>query len=53
MKIEFEDIALEELYTNGSTNSGQYRKLPKDVVKQYVKVVNYKGRSPFGGSVLH
>ena len=41
MKIEFEDIALEELYTNGSTNSGQYRKLPKDVVKQYVKVVNY------------
>ena len=40
-KIEFEDIALEELYTNGSTNSGQYRKLPKDVVKQYVKVVNY------------
>ena len=41
MKIEFEDIALEELYTNGSTNSGQYRKLPKDVVKQYIKVVNY------------
>ena len=41
MKIEFEDKALEELYTNGSTNSGRYRKLPKDVVKQYVKVVNY------------
>ena len=41
MKIEFEDKALEELYTNGATNSGQYRKLPKDVVKQYVKVVNY------------
>ena len=41
MKIEFEDIALEELYTSGTTNSGQYRKLPKDVVKQYVKVVNY------------
>ena len=43
MKIEFEDIALEELYTSGTTNSGQYRKLPKDVVKQYVKVV--KGSS--------
>ena len=41
MKIEFEDIALEELYTTGTTNSGQYRKLSKDVVKQYVKVVNY------------
>jgi len=26
MKIEFEDIALEELYTNGTTNSGQQSK---------------------------
>ena len=41
MKIEFEDIALEELYTNGATTDGKYRKLPKDIIRQYVKVVNY------------
>ena len=41
MKIEFEDAALEELYVSGTTTSNQYRKLSKDVVKQYVKVVNY------------
>ena len=41
MRIEFEDLALEELYTNGTTTDGKYRKLPKDVIKQYVKVVNY------------
>lgn len=41
MKIEFADTALEELYTKGSTQSGQYRRLSKDVVKQYIKVVNY------------
>ena len=41
MKIEFEDVALEELYVSGTTASSQYRKLSKDVVKQYVKVVNF------------
>ena len=41
MKIYFEDVALEELYVSGATSSNQYRKLAKDVVKQYVKVVNY------------
>lgn len=41
MKIEFADTALEELYTKGTTQSGQYRRLSKDVVKQYIKVVNY------------
>ena len=41
MKIYFEDVALEELYISGATSSNQYRKLAKDVVKQYVKVVNY------------
>ena len=41
MKIVFEDSALEELYVNGTTTHSQYRKLAKDVVKQYVKVVNY------------
>ncbi len=41
MKIFFVDKALEELYTSGTTTNNQYRKLSKDVVKQYVKVVNY------------
>ena len=41
MKIEFEDVALKELYVSGTTASSQYRKLSKDVVKQYVKVVNF------------
>jgi proteic killer suppression protein len=41
MNIEFEDKALEELYTQGSTVDGKYRKLSKDVVKQYNKVVNF------------
>lgn len=41
MKIVFEDSALEELYVNGTTTHSQYHKLAKDVVKQYVKVVNY------------
>ena len=41
MKIEFKHTALEELYTNGKTQDHQYKRLSKDVVKQYIKVVNY------------
>ena len=41
MRITFEDTALEELYVNGATNSSKYRKLPQDLIKQYIKVVNY------------
>ena len=41
MNIEFETKALEELYTLGSTSDSNYKRLPKDVVKRYVKVVNY------------
>ena len=41
MNIEFENSALEELYTNGKTHDHQYKRLSKDVVKQYIKVVNY------------
>ena len=41
MNIEFEDTALEELYASGSTQDSQYKRLSKDVVKRYVKVVNY------------
>ena len=41
MIIEFADAALEELYTYGTTQNHQYRRLPKDIVKRFVKVVNY------------
>ena len=40
MNIEFENADLEELYTNGKTQDHQYKRLSKDVVKQYIKVVN-------------
>ena len=41
MFIEFEDKALEDLFTTGSTSDNRYNKLPKDIIKRYVKVVNY------------
>ncbi|MBQ9230911.1 MAG: type II toxin-antitoxin system RelE/ParE family toxin [Prevotella sp.] len=41
MNIEFENAALEELYVKGSTTDSKYKKLPKDIVKRYAKVVNY------------
>ena len=41
MNIEFENTALEELYTSGATQNHQYKRLAKDIVKRYVKVVNY------------
>ena len=41
MNIEFENQALEELYTRGATKANEYRRLPKDIVKRYVKTVNY------------
>ena len=41
MNIEFGDTALEELYTRGTTQSHQYKRLPKDIIKRFVKVVNY------------
>ncbi|MBO7260701.1 MAG: type II toxin-antitoxin system RelE/ParE family toxin [Bacteroidaceae bacterium] len=41
MNIIFEDKALEELYAEGVTKSSNYRKLSKDVIKQYIKVVNF------------
>lgn len=41
MKVEFENAALEELYTYGTTQDRQYKRLSKDIVKRYVKVVNY------------
>ena len=41
MSIEFKNSALEELYTDGSTEDRQYKRLSKEIVKRYVKVVNY------------
>jgi proteic killer suppression protein len=41
MNIEFDNAALEELYTTGTTKDSQYKKLPKDIVKRFIKVVNY------------
>lgn len=41
MNISFDDKALEELYLSGSTKDHKYKKLAQDVVKQYVKAVNY------------
>ena len=41
MNIEFENVALEELYTTGYTTDHQYKRLSRDVVKRFIKVVNY------------
>lgn len=41
MNIDFDNTALEELYTKGETQDHQYKRLPKNIVKQYVKTVNY------------
>ena len=41
MNIEFDDKALEELYTTGTTKERKYKKLSQDVVKQYIKTLNY------------
>ena len=41
MNVEFEDKALEELYVFGITKNKKYNKLSNDVIKQYVKAVNY------------
>lgn len=41
MIIEFDDPSLEELYSSGVTNNHSYRKLSKEIIKQYVKTINY------------
>lgn len=41
MNIKFDNIALEELYTNGMTQDHKYKRLSQDIVKRYVKVVNF------------
>lgn len=42
MNVAFDDIALEELYMSGSTKERKYKNLSIEVVKQYVKTVNYQ-----------
>lgn len=41
MTIDFDNKALEELYTKGVTKDNSYRRLSRDIVKRYIKVVNY------------
>ncbi len=41
MIIEFAEKALEDLYLTGCTTDKRYERLPKDIVKRYVKVVNF------------
>ena len=41
MNIEFDNAALEELYVSGVTKDNKYKKLSKDIVKRYIKVVNF------------
>ena len=40
MFIEFGEKSLEDLYLTGSTDDKKYERLPKDIKKRYVKVVN-------------
>ena len=41
MNVKFETKALEDLYLSGTTEDKQYNRLSKDIVKRYIKVVNY------------
>ena len=41
MNIAFESSSLEELYTTGKTSDRLYKRLPQDIIKRFIKVVNY------------
>ena len=41
MIVDFENKALEDLYLKGTTEDPRYKRLSKDIVKRFVKVVNY------------
>ena len=41
MKIDFDSTALEELYSSGTTLDKRYKRLPEDIIRRYVKTVNY------------
>lgn len=40
MFIEFGEKSLEDLYLTGATDDKKYERLPKDIKKRFVKVVN-------------
>ncbi len=41
MNITSEDEALLEIYVNGKTSDKKYKKLPPQVIKGFIKAVNY------------
>ncbi len=41
MNITFENTALAELYHNGTTQERRYKRLTQDIIKRYIKVVNF------------
>ncbi|MBO4690701.1 MAG: type II toxin-antitoxin system RelE/ParE family toxin [Paludibacteraceae bacterium] len=41
MNVMFDSTALEELYCIGTTSSHMYNKLPANIIKRFVKTVNY------------
>lgn len=41
MNIAFESSSLEELYMTGKTSDRLYKRLPQDIIKRFIKVVNY------------
>ncbi|MBR3389938.1 MAG: hypothetical protein IKG83_05435 [Prevotella sp.] len=46
MNIQFDNAALEELYTTGKTQDRQYKWLSKGIVRRYIKIVNYIRSAP-------
>ena len=41
MTIEFENASLKELYCTGCTQDKIYKKIPKDIVRRYIKTIDY------------
>ncbi len=41
MNIAFEKSSLEELYRTGKTSDRLYKRLPRDIIIRFIKVVNY------------
>ena len=41
MIIDFDNKGLQDLYETETTTDSQYKRLPKDIIKRYIKVVNY------------
>ena len=53
MNIYTEDEALIELLEEGCTNDKRYKRLPKDVIKGYIKAYNHlKAATTIDGSLI-